>query len=67
MVVTHRSTKFGANIFIHSGDINISLNLIWRPPPFYIITACEFDTKRQDAILVIELCTDCICLLKYYS
>jgi len=42
MAVMHLPIKYGANIFIQSGVINIFPNPRWRPPPSWIFRLCEF-------------------------
>ena len=52
MAVVYLSIKFGGNIFIESGYIDIFRNSIWRPPSSWIFMISEFGTFRHD---------DCVC------
>ena len=50
-------TKFGADIFIQYGIVDIFRNSRWRPPPFWIFKLCEFGTSRSVNSLALELRT----------
>jgi len=46
MAVMHLSVKFGADIFIQCGVIDIFFrNSRWRPPPSWIFRLCEFGSS----------------------
>jgi len=53
----HLPTKFGGNIFIQSGGMEIFWNSIWRSPPSWIFIISEFGTFRRHDCLFIDLCT----------
>ena len=50
-------SKFGANIFVKSGNIDMSGNSLWRPPPSSIFRVSKIFTFRHADGLVCELCT----------
>jgi len=47
-------SKFGGNILIQSGDIDIFRNSIWRPPPCWIFMISKFGTFRHDGCLAVS-------------
>jgi len=48
-------TKFGANIIIQSGNIDIFLNLVWQPPPSWIFASSKCGKLHLDGSLVLNL------------
>jgi len=57
MAVMHLPTKVGANVFIKSGDIDISRNSVWWLLPSWILTVGEIGTFRHVGSLVLDVCT----------
>jgi len=55
MAVMHLRVKFGADILIQSGVIDIIPKFIWRPPPSWIYRLCEFG--HSDVLTVWYLCS----------
>ena len=55
MAVRHLSITFGINTFIQSGDVDISRNSVWWPPPSWIFRIPESGTYRHDSCLDLAL------------
>ena len=55
IAVMHVPVKFGADIFIQCGVIDIFCNSRWRPPPSWICRLCEFG--HSGVLVVWYLCS----------
>jgi len=52
MAVMHLLTKFGANIFIQSANINMFRNSTWRPPPSWILMINVFYLHHDGSLVL---------------